>query len=250
MVINKAPENFILYNTSSKRSVFFKVTILSLSLIGIILLLLVVYLWKSNLSLFKDKPNLISQKPRASQETKNTSPTFSIATTSLSEIQLIQQEPSAYSYGKTDRVLLSNLILSADEKSGSKLVLKLAYLIDGKPNTIEVEARSSLNVQTDKPYGRLYEIAKEELPFRVGDRVELLIMYVGGKADTSNIKMREWIKEISKGDQTLQDDGLVWLGDFGDQVLTADQIRARLKQPSAKFGPDEVLVTGITLRQR
>ncbi|KKS55956.1 MAG: hypothetical protein UV17_C0005G0065 [Candidatus Gottesmanbacteria bacterium GW2011_GWA1_42_26] len=164
-----------------------------------------------------------------------------------------RQKDFTGAFGVLGAVGVENLILQRYDveevktysgKTFMQVKLLLGYLnSDGKPNTIEVGVRSWLSLVNTG--GGFYYIKRDYFPFNVGDGVILYLHHKTSTNSTSKARLQTWSNGLAYNDQWMHDAGLANLGEFGDTVLTVDNIRARLQKPQSSFGSGEVWAWGM-----
>jgi hypothetical protein len=125
--------------------------------------------------------------------------------------------------------------------------LTFSYLNSkGEPSTLSLTAKYVFNFNSESSYF----IGSGPFPLKVGDKATIFISHVGSKTDTSNARMIEFIRTNPRitspeGKQIRE----VAIGNFGDTVLTREDLTRRLEQGgNVQLNDSEIMVVGLNQR--
>lgn len=159
------------------------------------------------------------------------------------ELLILQQQKGEHPYGAFSRVLLQNLTIQDYRVDGDKLILSLNYQKGGQLQTLKIEVRNRFGDDNG-----LQRITPDFINsyFSLGDKLDITIDY---KSSIDNLTKQSIMEYFSNNlDLTSQERQalLNYNGDFGDKILSFEDIESRLEQLNAEFKPDEIRVASIS----
>lgn len=150
----------------------------------------------------------------------------------LEEIDIYSNRKITRDFGVLDTLSLDNMIVTNIQSNKNSWLITFGYLWNGirKKSTFEV-------VEYTDADGKSRRYGKDELSVKPGQREYLFVTYSSEPGKISNRSIKEKLgEEVSR-----------YIGDFGDEVVTLDQIKNRLSTGKAIFYNREVRV--ISMRE-
>jgi hypothetical protein len=162
----------------------------------------------------------------------------------LDKIIIFAQSPLEGDFGKLAMTSIEKLLLKSLSISGNEARLTFSYLTSkGESGTLILNAKYVFYTENSD----LYYLGSGPFPFKIGDKVNIDIEHVENKGDTSNARMIEFIRTNPRitspeGKQIRE----VAIGNFGDTVLTREDLTRRLEQGGdVRLEDNEIQVIGL-----